>query len=141
MKTICVSEDQFVLSVARGEELFESLLSWCEEKEIVGATFTGLGAADQLEVAYYHLPTKSYERQQIAEDVEILSLTGNVGLLDGKKALHIHGVFGKRDLTTFGGHVFRLRVSGACEVHLAVLPTSLIRAYDAETGLNLLQTS
>ena len=62
---ISSNDNQFVLSFARGEELFESLLSWCEEKGITGATFTGLGAADQLELAYYHLPSKSYERQNI----------------------------------------------------------------------------
>ena len=139
VEVIVSNDNQRVLSFTRGEELFESLLSWCEEKGILGATFTGLGAADQLELAYYHLPSKSYERQNIEEEVEILSLTGNVGVLKGKCALHIHGVFGKRDLSTFGGHVFKLHVSGACELHVTLLHIPLNRVYDEETGLNLIK--
>lgn len=138
MQTIASDKNRFVFNLARGEELFATLLLWCRENAIAGATFTGLGAADQLELAYYHLPTQTYERHQIDEEVEILSLNGNLGTLKGEKTLHIHGVFGKRDLATFGGHLFKLRVSGACEIHLTVLPVSLHRAFDKETGLNLL---
>lgn len=135
---IASHENQFVFNLARGEELFETLLSWCRENAIAGATFAGLGAADQLELAYYHLPTQTYERHQIYEEVEILSLNGNLGTLKGEKMLHIHSIFGKRDLSAFGGHLFKLRVSGACEIHLTVLPAPLQRAFDEKTGLNLL---
>ncbi len=138
MHLIASHENQYVFNLARGEELFETLLLWCEENNIAGATLTGLGAADHLELAYYHLPTKTYERQETDEDVEILSLNGNLGTLDGKKVLHIHGVFGKRDLSTFGGHIFSLRVSGACEIHLTAFPLPLHRSFDETTGLNLL---
>lgn len=138
MQIITSHENQFVFNLARGEELFSTLLAWCKENNIAGATLTGLGAADQLELAYYHLPTKTYERHQINEDVEILSLTGNLGTLKNEKMFHLHGVFGKRDLSTFGGHLFQLRVSGACEIHLTTFPSSFHRAYDEETGLNLL---
>ncbi|OGI19979.1 MAG: hypothetical protein A3J06_04625 [Candidatus Moranbacteria bacterium RIFCSPLOWO2_02_FULL_48_19] len=138
MQVIASHGNQFVFNLARGEELFETLLSWCKENNIAGATLTGLGAADELELAYYHLPTQTYERHQINEEVEILSLNGNLGTLKGEKMLHIHGVFGKRDLSTFGGHLFRLRVSGACEIHLTVLPAPLNRSFDEKTGLNLL---
>lgn len=138
MQTITSHDNQFVLSLARGEELFETLLSWAEENDIAGAALTGLGAADQLELAYYHLPTKTFERHKTDEEVEILSITGNLGTLNGEKMLHIHGVFGKRDLTTFGGHLFKLRISGACEIHLTAFPSPLNRSFDEETGLNLL---
>jgi len=138
MQIIYQDETHVVCNLARSEELFETLLSWCKEKEIIGATLTGLGAADFLELAYYHLPTKAYERQEISEEVEILSLTGNLGTLHEEKTFHIHGVFGKRDLSTFGGHLFKLKVSGACEIHLTILPAELNRSYDKTTGLNLL---
>ena len=138
MQVIASHDNQYVFNLARGEELFETLLSWCQENAVAGATLTGLGAADELELAYYHLPTQTYERHQIEEEVEILSLHGNLGTLKDDKMLHIHGVFGKRDLSTFGGHLFRLRVSGACEIHLTVLPAPLNRSFDEKTGLNLL---
>ena len=138
MNIIASHENHIVLNFARGEELLETLLEFCKEKNIIGATLTGLGAGDSMTLAYYNLATKSYERHEIAEEVEILSLTGNLGALNGKNMLHIHGVFGRRDLSTFGGHIFSLRVSGACEIHLTTLDVPLHRLHDEATGLNLL---
>lgn len=138
MQVISSEKNQYVLSFARGEELLSAFVTWARDNKIAGATFSGLGAADQLELAYYHLPTKTYERQTLDEEVEILSLNGNLGTLYDKQALHMHGVFGRRDLSAFGGHVFKLRVSGACEIHVHTLSETLRRMYDANTGLNLL---
>src|SRR3989344_6571594 len=129
--------DMVVMNLARGEELMATLSSWCVENQVVGATLAGLGAADELEIAYYNLGTKTFERHMIKEDVEILSLVGNVAMLEDQRILHIHGTFGRKDLSTFGGHIFALRVSGACEVHLTVFPQAFTRAYDEQTGLNL----
>ena len=94
MKVIASDENRFVLNIARGEELFETFLAWAKQEGIQGATMTGLGAADRLELAYYDLTTKKYERHTIKEEVEILSLTGNLALLEGARVLHFHGTFG-----------------------------------------------
>lgn len=131
-------DGNIVMNLARGEELVATLSAWCEKNAVTGATLTGLGAADVLEVAYYNLDTKTFERHSIDEEVEILSLVGNAAMLGDKRILHIHGTFGRKDLSTFGGHIFSLRVSGACEIHLTVFPQAFTRAYDEETGLNLL---
>ncbi|HUY62666.1 MAG TPA: PPC domain-containing DNA-binding protein [Candidatus Paceibacterota bacterium] len=136
---IAASEgNRHVFNLELGEELFGTLLGWCEREGVAGATLTGLGAADKLDVAYYDLAAKAYERHPLEEEVEVLSLVGNLGMLDGKRLLHIHGIFGRKNLSTFGGHLFELRVSGACEIHLTALASPLERAYDAATGLNLL---
>ncbi|MEK9151503.1 MAG: PPC domain-containing DNA-binding protein [Patescibacteria group bacterium] len=131
-------KDRVVMNLARGEELITALSAWCEQNDIGGATLTGLGAADELEIAYYNLGTKTFERHTIKEEVEILSFVGNVAMLDAKRIFHIHGTFGRKDLSTFGGHIFSLRVSGACEIHFTVFPQTFTRAYDEQTGLNLL---
>lgn len=138
MNIIASSENLFVLNLARGEELHETLRAFCKEAHIVGATFTGLGASDRADLAYYNFSTKSFERHHVDEELEILSLNGNLGTLKGEKILHIHGVFGRRNLSTLGGHVFELRVSGACEIHLTAFPGPLTRTFDEVTGLNLL---
>lgn len=137
MELISEQAGHFVLKFSRGEELFSGLLSWAQERGLKGATLTGLGAADQLDIAYYNLAAKKYERHTINEEVEVLSLTGNIAQLDGKLVAHIHGVCGRRDLSTFGGHFFTLRISGAGEIHLTEV-TEMNRAHDTETGLNLL---
>jgi predicted DNA-binding protein with PD1-like motif len=115
------------------------LQAFLEEERIDAAHLTGLGAASRLVIAYYDLGTKTYEKKGFTEDVEILSLIGNVGVKeDGSRVVHVHGVFGRRDFTTFGGHVFELVVSGAGEIHLTAFPGRVNRACDEETGLTLM---
>lgn len=138
MQIVAQQNNQWVLGCFRGEELMQSLLIWCKKNKVEGATFTGLGAADEIEIAYYNLATKTFEKHTIKEEVEIVSLIGNVATMKDETILHIHGTFGRRDLSTFGGHIFSVRVSGACEIHLTVLANSLTRSYDEVTGLNLL---
>ncbi len=132
------SGNVYVLSIERGEELFASLSQFLADNGIVAGYFSGLGAADRLELAYYNLETREYERQRIDEAVEILSLHGNIAWKEDERILHVHGVFGRRDLSTFGGHLFMLNVSGVCELHLTVLPKKMNRAFDEATGLNTL---
>jgi uncharacterized protein len=130
--------ERFLISIPRGEELFAALRQFVSEQSIAGGFFSGLGAADRLELAHYNLATREYERQVLEAEVEILSLHGNVAWKKGQLILHIHGTFGRRDLSTFGGHLFALRVSGAGEIHFTALASRPTRAFDEATGLTTL---
>lgn len=139
MKIIHKQDNFKTFSFSKGEEIMITLKQYLTENKIHAAHITGLGAADSIEVAYYNLDTKEYERHQISEDLEILSLTGNVGVKeDGEIVIHIHGTFGRQDLSVLGGHLFSMRVSGAGEIHLRVFAGAINRAYDEETGLTLM---
>jgi predicted DNA-binding protein with PD1-like motif len=99
MQVIHTENNVSTLSFSAGEEVMATLKSYLEEHDITAAHITGLGAAGHIEIAYYNLATKEYERHTIEEDVEILSLTGNVGVgSGGDTIIHLHGTFGKRDL-------------------------------------------
>lgn len=128
----------YILNLSRGEEFFETFRAFLQKENIKAGYFTGLGAAGALDIAYYNLATKKFERHTIEEDVEILSLVGNIAMLKDDTVIHMHGTFGRKDLSMFGGHLFSLRVSGACEIHLIKLTGTMSRAYDEATGLNLL---
>ncbi len=138
MAIVAHDKEVRIVNLARGTELVTSLQTLCMEEGIHTAHFTGLGAAEMLELAYYNLSTKTYERHTLNEEVEILSLTGNICMVSEKPLIHVHGVFGRRDLSTFGGHVFSLQVSGACELHITSLQNACTRKHDPETGLNLM---
>jgi len=130
-------EDNFAtLAFARGEEIMSGLQEYLEENVIKAAHIAGLGAADLIVIAYYNIDTKEYERHTIEEELEILNLNGNVGVKeDGATVIHIHGTFGKKDLSVIGGHIFSMRVSGAGEIHLRKFSGQIDRAYDEPTGL------
>jgi len=138
MQIAHIGTNAYVITWSRGEEVLTSLREFLASKNIRAGHFTGLGAAESLEFGFYNLETKEYEQRRTNYDVEILSLTGNVAMMDGNYIVHMHGVFGKRDFSAFGGHVFSIQVSGACELHLTVLDGLMDRAYDEATGLNLL---
>lgn len=115
------------------------LLDYLVKNKIKAAHIAGLGATDRLEIAYYNIHTKEYERHTIEEELEILNLNGNVGIKeDGSTVVHVHGTFGRQDLSVLGGHIFSMRVSGAGELHLKIFAGEINRAYDAETGLTLM---
>lgn len=123
----------------RREEFMTSLQDFCTKKGIKAGFFSGLGACDQVSLSWYNLETKKYEIEEIDENLEIASLTGNISVVDAKPFAHTHGVFGKRDLSTIAGHVNSMRISATCEVLLHVLPGSIERKYDEETGLKLME--
>jgi len=78
----------YILNIERGEELLSSLRAFLEKENIKAGYFSGLGAAGALDIAYYNLESKKFERHTIKEDVEILSLTGNIAMLKDERIIH-----------------------------------------------------
>lgn len=138
MQTLHSDNATHVLRLDKNENLFVSLTTFCKDQKIKSGWFQGLGAADSLVLSYYDLKAKKYRDTQITGDVEIVSLTGNIGWLQDDYAFHAHGVFSKSDYTTVGGHLKKLIVSATCEIFITTLPILLTRKFDSKTGLNLL---
>jgi len=139
MQIIHNEGNYYTLSFKKGEEVMSTLKTHLVEHDIKAAHIAGLGAASAFEIAYYNIETKEYERHQIQEDVEILNLNGNVGVAkDGTTIIHLHGTFGRKDLSVIGGHIFSMEISGAGELHLRTFSGEIKRAYDEETGLTLM---
>lgn len=129
-----------IVVINRGEEVIATLTKYVRERGYKSAWISGLGGAGAVTLGFYTLKTKEYERTTIHEPLEILNLTGNMSIVDGEPFWHIHGTFGKHDLTTVGGHIKNLVVGLTCEVILTPLDAPLTRTFDSETGLTLLQT-
>ncbi len=115
------------------------LQKFCQEQKIEAASFSAIGAVGEVELAWYDLGTKQYVTALLQENLEIASLTGNVSKLGDTTVVHNHGVFSDKAMEVKAGHVNKAVVSGACEITLQRLEGSLLRAYDEETGLNLMQ--
>lgn len=139
MNVIHSERKSYTLNFAKGEEVISGLKAFLEQEHIQAAHITGLGAASELTIAYYNLETKEYEKHTITDNVEILSLTGNVGVKENDElVIHMHGTFGKQNLSMFGGHIFSMTISGAGEIHLTAFSGQIRRAYDEDTGLTLM---
>lgn len=128
-----------LLVLVRGEELLSTLAAYAEARGLTSATVqSGVGGADQVVLSFYDLETKNYVDKTFTEPLEILSLQGNLSLVDGKPFWHVHGLFGQKDYQTIGGHVQELRIALTGELFIIPLKAPLVRTYDETTGLKLI---
>jgi len=139
MKEILVQPTNHLLLFEQGEDLMAELKAYAKKHQIASAWVNILGACAEVTLAYYDLHTKTYEKHVIKEDLEILGVMGNIAQMNDEPALHLHGTFGKRDLSVIGGHIFFMIISASGETHLQLFTEKIERRFDEKTGLNLMQ--
>ena len=120
------------------EEAAGALLEFAREQKLSAAQLTGIGAFSEVELGFFEIEKKEYKRIPIREQLEVLSLTGDVTLSEGKPKVHAHVVLGKRDGTAWGGHLLKGIVRPTLEVILTESPAHLHRKHDSATGLALI---
>ena len=128
----------YLIRIDKGEKLIESIIKFCRDLRINSAWFSGIGSVSEIDLAYYRVDKKEYSRDKIEEPVEIVSLIGNVTMLDNKHVVHAHVVVSNAKMETYGGHVNEATVSGTCEIFLTDLKARIERKHREEIGLNLL---
>lgn len=121
-----------------GDEAMTLLQRFCEEQRITAARFTAIGAFSQAMLGYFNWETRQYDKIPVREQVEALSLIGDVALQDDKPKIHAHAVLGRHDGSTRGGHLLEAHVRPTLEVLLIESPAYLRRRMDAESGLALI---
>jgi uncharacterized protein len=124
---------------ASGEEAMAGLREFARETNLAGAHFTAIGAFSDAVLGFFDLDAKDYMRIPVPEQVEVLSLLGNVARHQGRPQVHAHVVVGKRDGTAHGGHLLEAHVRPTLEVIVEESPRHLERRTDAATGLPLLK--
>jgi predicted DNA-binding protein with PD1-like motif len=128
----------FVVVLAAGDEAMTALTSFAADHSLGASHFTAIGAFSRAVVAYFDWSAKQYRHISIDEQVEVLSLIGDITIEDGKPKLHAHVVIGKADATAHGGHLIEASVRPTLEIVVTELPRQLHRRFDAESGLALI---
>jgi predicted DNA-binding protein with PD1-like motif len=122
----------------KDEEFISGLTSWAKENKLGGSHFTAIGAFREVTLGYFDRDKKDYQKIPVREQVEVLSLIGDIALKDGIPQVHAHVVVGKSDGSAHGGHILEARVWPTLELILTESPKHLYRKYDPETGLALI---
>ncbi|MBV8149528.1 MAG: DNA-binding protein [Candidatus Eremiobacteraeota bacterium] len=139
-KLVANEPKTFVLVFQTGDELAEGLLRYAREQHLSCASFKAIGGLDSARLAWFNCDTKQYEPSvTLDEQVELLSLIGDVALNDDQPMVHAHAVIGKRDGSAHGGHLLEARVRPTCEVVLTENSVPLHKAVDPESGLALIR--
>ena len=133
-----LGEKTYAVVFYKGDEVVEGLLSFARQEKVQASHFTAIGALSDVTLGYFNWTKKTYDKISITEQVEVLSLVGNIVFDNGDLKLHAHIVIGKSDGTAHGGHLLEAHVRPILEVILVESPTHLHRKLDKETGLALI---
>jgi hypothetical protein len=120
-----------------GEEVLSSLAAIAERHGLGGGWFNGIGAARDVELGYYDLERRDYDRTRVEGEVEIASAAGPLSILDGKPHIHLHAVVSDRQCVPRAGHLFRAVAAATVEFVLLAAERPIERTKDEATGLNL----
>ena len=127
-----------VLVFDKGDEVMQNLAGFASAYGLTAGHFTAIGAFSDVTLGFLDPETKEYAPIRIDEQVEALSLIGDVSLEGRDSLVHAHVVVGKRDGRAYGGHLLEAHVCPTLEVVLTESPAHLRRRVDAETGLPLI---
>lgn len=129
----------FVVVLSTDDEVMGTLRQFALQQGLKASRFSAIGAFARVVVAFFDWKTKEYRHVPIQEQVEVLSLLGDVTLDADVQKLHAHVVVGKADGTAHGGHLIEAHVRPTLEVMLTELPRHLHRRFDPTSGLTLIE--
>jgi uncharacterized protein len=130
----------FVLVFATDDELSQGLKKFASDQKLASASFKAIGALSSVKLGWLNWETKKYEPSvSLDEQVELLSLIGDVAVKNDEPQVHAHLVIGKRDGTAHGGHLLQAHVRPTCEVVLTESPAHLRKEFDPVAGIALIK--
>ena len=132
-------EKTFALIFDTGDEAMSGLVKFARENDVGAGRFTAIGAFQNVVLGYFDWDKKEYQKIPVHEQVEVLSLIGDVALQDGEPKVHAHVVVGRSDGSTRGGHLLEAHVRPTLEVILSESPAHLRKQVDEESGLALIR--
>jgi predicted DNA-binding protein with PD1-like motif len=116
------------------------LQAFAREKRLAGSHFTAIGAFQDVTLGYFDWQKKDYKKIPVREQVEVVSLVGDIAATEsGEPKVHAHVVVGRSDGTALAGHLLEAHVRPTLELVLTESPAHLCRRHDPESGLALIR--
>lgn len=141
MKFYEVSMDKkaIIVRMDRDDEVISSLESLVEKLGIESGFFYGIGAVRDVVISYFDLQSKNYIDKEMKEELEVVSLVGNISYIYGesKLVIHAHISLSDREMRLFGGHLKKAFVSVTLEVVIFTISDRIERVRDNDLGLFL----
>jgi predicted DNA-binding protein with PD1-like motif len=122
-----------------GDEVISGLTTFAKEHHLDASDFTALGAFSSALLGFFAVEQREYRKIPVEEQVEVLTLVGNITLDEGEPKIHAHVVLGCTDGATRGGHLLEGWARPTLELILSESPVQLRRRYDAASGLALIR--
>jgi len=133
------SPRSFLLVYDMDDEARDVLAAFADEQRLTMGHFKALGAFRETTIAWWSWEDKQYHEIPVNEQVEVVSMVGNVSRSpDGEPRVHAHVALGRRDGSLIGGHLVRGIVRPTLELVIEESSAGVIRKKDDATGLELI---
>ncbi len=130
--------NQYVLKLDPDEEVMSALLGFAAREDIRAGYFVAFGAFSKVRLRYFDVQAKQYRDHEVDQQVEVVSLMGNIATAEGRPMIHMHTAVADGQSRTYSGHIGSGYVRPTLEVFLTRLEGELRRTKDEATGLELL---
>lgn len=131
----------YVVILAKGDEVMSGLTDFAKENKVTSASFTAIGALSRATVAWFDDSRKEFKLVPIEQQVELVSMIGNIALSGDQPVVHSHVSVALPDGAVRGGHLINAFVFPTLELFMTVYPTPLHKQLDEATGLKLIDPS
>ncbi|MGA9509178.1 MAG: PPC domain-containing DNA-binding protein [Candidatus Sulfotelmatobacter sp.] len=132
---------QYAVILYQGDEAFSGLQEFAEKYHVTSAHFTAIGAVSSATLGWFDPQRKMYKKIPIQGQHEVIGMSGDIALYQGKPVIHTHMVVGSPDGTARCGHLLEAYVSPTLEVMVTVDPVAMHKRFDPETDLTLIDPS
>jgi uncharacterized protein len=132
---------QYAVIFYQRDEALSGLQEFAEKYQVKSAHFTAIGALDGATLGWFDPQRKMYKKISIEGQHEVIGMSGDIALYQGKPVVHTHMVVGNADGTTQGGHGLAAYVSPTLEVMVTVDSVTMQKRFDPATDLTLIDPS
>ncbi len=127
-------------SLEEGSDLLEALVSCVKEKNYTSCWIFGIGALKNAKLAWYNQEKMKYEEINLDENLEIVSLSGNISFTTDSNFKdgifpHFHISLSDKKGQIYGGHVLKGCEIFVCELMIIESLNQQTRFFDKERGL------
>ena len=128
----------YVLVFKEGDEVLTGIQDFANQYKVKSAFFTAIGAFSKATSAWYDFAKKAYKVNHINQQVELVSLVGNISSFNDKPLVHAHFSAGYPDGKVEGGHLIEAFTSPTVELFVTVTDTPIYKKEDSHTDLKLM---
>ena len=129
----------YAIIMDSGDEVMEQFRAFVKKEKIRASQFTAIGAFSETITGFFDFSISDYQKTSYKEQMEVLSLIGDVSMYKGEPKIHAHVVLGRSDGTAHGGHLMKGIAHPTLEIILNESPEYLKREMDAEAGIALIK--
>ncbi|MGY5876246.1 MAG: DNA-binding protein [Candidatus Thorarchaeota archaeon] len=135
------AEKTIIARLEPGEDILSTVEALAVKYKIQSGQVSFIGAVSKAKLGYFDRESRVYDEITIDRDLEVVSGTGNIAVLDDESVVvHAHLVVADDEGICYGGHLMQgCEVSVTIELFITQYVGVLRRGKDETTGLNLIQ--